>query len=107
MIDRMQEALTHTAPWTSVADQWAGRVDELVSGWSIEYARGRAWAFAEQLALADGRQEHDALVAARDARVAAIGARILDPPLPLRWLTGMGATRERADLRSVMDVLLR
>jgi hypothetical protein len=107
MIDRMQEALTHTAPWTAVADQWAGRVDELVSGWSIEYARGRAWAFAEQLSAAEGEQERDALVAARDARVASIGARIVDPALPLRWITGVAATRERSDLRAVMDALLR
>ena len=107
MIDRMQEALTHTAPWTAVADQWAGRVDELVSGWSIEYARGRAWGFAEQLSLAQGQEEHDALVAARDARVASLGARIIDPPLPLRWFTGLAATRERADLHAVMEALLR
>ncbi|MFN2320452.1 MAG: DUF5995 family protein [Dermatophilaceae bacterium] len=105
MIDRMQDALTHTAPWTAVADQWTGRVDELVSGWSIEYARGRAWSFAEQLAALEG-EEHDALVAARDARVAALGARIDDPPLPLRWFTGWAATQERADLRAVAAVLL-
>ena len=107
MVDRMQDALTHTAPWTAVADRWGGRFDELVSGWSIEYARSRAWAFAEQLATAQSREEHQALVAARDARVAAIGARILDPPLPLGWVTGVAAGRERPDLRSVMDVLLR
>lgn len=106
MIDRMQEALTHTAPWTAFADQWGGRIDELVSGWSIEYARGRAWSFAEQLALAEDA-EHDALVAARDARVAALGSRIVDPPPPARWFTGWAAKQERADLRSVMEVLLR
>jgi hypothetical protein len=105
MIDRMQEALTHTAPWTAFADQWAGRLDELVSGWSIEYARGRAWAFAEQLALAEER-EYPALVATRDARVASLGARIVDPPLPARWFTGWAARQERADLRAVMDALL-
>ena len=105
MIDRMQEALTHTAPWTALADAWAGRVDELVSGWSIQYARARAWSFAERLALAEGA-EHDALVAARDLRVAAVGARILEPPLPARWLTGLAAEQERADLRSVVAVLL-
>ena len=104
MVDRMQEALTHTAPWTAIADQWTGRLDELVSGWSIEYARGRAWAFAERLASTEGA-EHDALVAARDARVAELGARILVPPLPVRWFTGWASSQERADLRTVAAVM--
>ncbi|MGA8046878.1 MAG: DUF5995 family protein [Dermatophilaceae bacterium] len=105
MIDRMQDALTHTAPWTAVVDGWGGRIDELVSGWSIEYARGRAWAFAEQLALAGDDQRHG-LVTARDARVAALGGRILNPPLPLHWLTALVAPREKADLRAVVDALV-
>lgn len=105
MIDRMQDALTHTAPWTAVVDGWSGRLDELVSGWSIEYARGRAWTFAEQLALAgdDGRR---GLVTARDERVAALGGRILNPPLPLQWLTALVAPKERADLRAVVSALM-
>lgn len=106
MIDRMQEALTHTSAWTAAADQWAGRVDELVSGWSIEYARGRAWAFAEQIAVLEGSQ-YEAAVAARDARVAALGGRILDPPAPLSWVADWAARHERHDLRSVVEELGR
>jgi hypothetical protein len=105
MIDRMQDALTHTAPWTGVVDGWSGRVDELVSGWSIEYARGRAWSFAERLAVADDR-ERRSLVDARDTRVAALGGRILNPPPPLQWLTALVAPQERADLRAVVHALV-
>lgn len=105
MIDRMQEALTHTAPWTAVVDSWGGRVDELLAGWSIEYARGRAWSFAERLARADDG-ELRSLIDARDARVAAIGTRILNPPLPLQWITALVAPQERADLRAVIDALV-
>lgn len=104
MVDRMQEALTHTAPWTAVADQWAGRLDELVSGWSIGYARSRAWDFAERLALAG--PEHDRLVGEKDARVAALGTRILTPPLPTRWLARWAVDQETADLRAVVAHLL-
>lgn len=104
MIDRMQAALQHTAPWTVTADRWAGQLDELVSGWSIEYARGRAWSFAEQLAAAG--LEHDRLVRERDLKVAALGSRILDPPLPLRWLTDWAARGERLDLAAVARSLL-
>ena len=106
MIDRMQDALTHTAPWTVVVDSWGGRVDELVSGWSIEYARGRAWFFAERMAVAE-EGERQRLVDARDTRVAAVGERILNPPLPLQWLTAIVAPRESADLRAVVDALVR
>ena len=105
MIDRMQDALTHTAPWTAVVDTWFGPVDELVSGWSIEYARGRAWSFAERLTLA-GDRERQSLVDARDARVAAIGRGILDPPLPLQWLNTLIAPQERANLRAVVHALV-
>lgn len=104
MVDRMQEALTHTAPWTAQADRWAGRVDELVSGWSLEHARSRAWSFAERLAQAG--PQHDRLVRERDARVAVWGGRILSPPLPARVLTGWAAGQERADLRAVVTALL-
>ncbi|KAB7741433.1 hypothetical protein GA707_17975 [Nostocoides sp. F2B08] len=105
MIDRMQDALTHTAPWTGILDTWGGRVDELVSGWSIEYARGRAWSFAERLAVAEDG-ERQSLVASRDERVAAIGEGILNPPLPVQWLTALVAPRERADLRAVVESLV-
>jgi hypothetical protein len=105
MIDRMQDALTHTAPWTAAVDGWGGRVDELVSGWSIEYARGRAWSFAEQLTLAEV-DRRPRLVAARDERVAALGGRILNPPPPLQWLTALVAPQERSDLRAIVDALV-
>lgn len=105
MIDRMQDALTHTAPWTAVVDDRSGRVDELISGWSIAYARGRAWSFAERLALGDDR-ERQSLVDARDARVAAIGARVLHPPLPLQWLSTLVGSWERADLGAVVHALM-
>ncbi|MBE7324073.1 hypothetical protein IEQ44_05365 [Nocardioides sp. Y6] len=103
MIDRMQDALSHTAPWTAVADRLAGRMDELVSGWSIEYARARAWAFAERLATAG--PDLESLVADRDARVAALGRRILHPPAPVQWVTGWMADRERSDLLAVIGAL--
>lgn len=100
MIDRMQEALTHTAPWTATADRLAGRVDELVCGWSIEYARTRAWTFAERLALAGPDLER--CVAERDAKVAALGRRILNPPAPVKWATAWMADLERPDLDAVI-----
>lgn len=106
MIDRMQEALSHTSAWTAAADQWAGRVDELVSGWSIEYARARAWSFAERIAALEGSQ-YEAAVAARDASVASLGGRILDPPVPLSWVADWAARHERHDLRSVVEELGR
>lgn len=103
MIDRMQHALAHTAGWLAGADEWAGRVDELLSGWSIAHARGRAWAFAERLAVAG--PDHDRLVEVRDAQVAALGQRILHPPPPARWLTGWMAEHERVDLDAVIRAL--
>lgn len=103
MIDRMQDALTHTAPWAAFADQLTGRVDELVSGWSIGYARGRAWAFAERLARAGSARED--LIADRDEKVAAVGARILAPPLPIQLLVSLVAPHERAGLSAVAEAL--
>ncbi len=104
MIDRMQAALHHTAPWAMTADRWAGQLDELLSGWSIEYARGRAWSFAEQLAAAG--PDRDRLVRERDLKVAALGSRILNPPLAARWVTEWAARGERFDLAAVARSLL-
>lgn len=104
MVDRMQAALLLSSPWGSFADRVAGRLDEAVSSWSIEYARSRAWSFAEQLASAG---EHEArLIQEKDQRVAALGRRILRPGVPARWAVSLAGRRERAQVRAVAETLL-
>lgn len=96
MVDRMQAALALSSPWAALADRLAGSLDELLSGWSIAYARGRAWDFAVQLAASGGQETR--LVAEKDRRVAALGSRILRP----RFAEGHAPY----DVRSVAQALL-
>ena len=46
MVDEMQDAIATVSPWAGVVDRVGGRFDEIVTGWSLEHARSRAWRFA-------------------------------------------------------------
>ena len=104
MVDRMQDALFLASPWATRADRWAGRLDETLSSWSIEHARSRAWAFAEELSAPGADAER--LAEARDQRIARLGSRILRPGIPARWAVGYAGRREKAQVRAVAEALL-
>lgn len=105
MVDRMQDGLARTSPWTALADRVGCRFDECLSAWSISYARRRAWDFAELLAGAgDG---HGPLVEEQDRRVARIGEQLLHPGMPLRWVVAAAAARERRAMREMHELLLQ
>jgi hypothetical protein len=102
MVDRMQDAIASVSPWTAVVDRIGMRADELISSWSISYARSRAWRFAQELAVAT---DPDDLVGLRDRSVAAIGDRIARPSLPVRTAVSLVRRLERADVGTVARAL--
>ncbi len=102
LVDQMQAAIADVSPMTRVVDAVGLRFDEALVSFSLEHARGRSWAFAEQLAAAD---THPDLVAARDRAVAGWGTRIARPGAPLRWALPIARWRERPDLATVAAAL--
>ena len=102
LVDQMQAAIADVSPMTRVVDTVGLRFDEALVAFSLEHARRRSWAFAQQLAIAAA---HPDLVAERDTAVAAWGARLARPGAPLRWILPMARWRERADLTAVATAL--
>ncbi len=102
LVDQMQLAIADVSPVTRSLDAVGLRFDEALVSFSLEHARRRSWAFAEELAAADGHRD---LVAARDAVVAGYGSRLAHPGAPLRWLLPAARRRERPDLGAVAAAL--
>ncbi len=102
LIDEMQLAIADVSPVTRSLDAFGLRFDEALVSFSLEHARRRSWAFAEQLAAANNHQD---LVAARDAVVAGYGSRLANPGAPMRWLLPAAVRRERPDLAAVASAL--
>ncbi len=73
LIDQMQLAIADVSPVSRSLDTIGLRFDEALVSFSLEHARRRSWAFAEELAAARG---HADLVAARDRVVAGYGSRL-------------------------------
>jgi hypothetical protein len=101
LVDRMQDALATVSPWTRYVDIVGLRFDEALVTFSLRRARSDAWEFATSLSSAEPDQRRQ-LEAARDARVAALGARIARPGRPVRWLVSAAQRRERHDLEGVI-----
>lgn len=102
MIDRMQEAVAAVSPWTGLVDRVGGRLDEMVTNWSLEYARHRSWRFAQELARAGG---DDSLVLARDRAVAGVNEVIACPRRATRWAIAAARRREHADVATIVAAL--
>ncbi len=103
MVDRMQAAVAAVSPWTAVVDRIGLRMDEAVTTWSLEHARGRAWRFATEVAHAGPRQL--ALVDQRDRAVARLGGAIARPGRVTRSAIAFARRRERADVGTVVTAL--
>jgi len=102
LVDMMQQAISDVSPMTRVLDTVGLRFDEALVNFSLEYARGKSWNFARDLAAKDG---HADVVAARDTKVATYGRHIALPGRPLRWGLPVARWRERPDLLTVATAL--
>lgn len=101
LVDRMQASLAAVSPWTRWVDVVGLRFDEAVVTFSLRRARAEAWDLATKLSAA-APADRRGLEMRRDAEVAALGARIARPGLPVRWVVSAAQRRERQDLASVI-----
>jgi hypothetical protein len=102
-VDRMQDAVAAVSPWTRLVDVIGLRMDEAVTTWSLEQARGRAWRFATEVAAAG--DDRGRLVTERDVAVARIGTAIAAPGRLTRSAIRLARQRERADVGAVVAAL--
>lgn len=102
LIDQMQRAIADVSPMTRMLDTVGLRFDEALVNFSLEYARGKSWDFARDLAAKGG---HADVITDRDRKVAVYGQRIARPGRPLRWGMPIARWRERPDLLAVATAL--
>jgi Family of unknown function (DUF5995) len=97
--------LAEVSPWLGLLDRTGGRHDDEILRFSIEVARSEAWRFAVELAPL-ARDHWPGPIGARDARVAHLARRVLNPGLLSAGLLVIRA-RESNDVRHVIEVLNR
>ncbi|HEX2700407.1 MAG TPA: DUF5995 family protein [Acidimicrobiales bacterium] len=103
LIGGIEGDIADVSPWIWLLDKIGGRHDDEVVRFSIEVARTEAWRFAVELApLAPG--DWPGAISARDAGVARVGRRILDPGLLGAGLLVIRA-RESNDVPRVIRAL--
>lgn len=102
LVDDMQDAVAAVSPVSGWLDRLGAGLDEAAVVFSLAQARSRAWGFAERLAASPRDRR---LVDARDAAVAAVGARLVDPDGAFRPLFDLAAWRERQDVGAVVAAL--
>lgn len=103
LVEGIEDDVAEVSPWIGLLDRIGGRHDDEVVSFSIEAARIEAWKFATELApLAPA--DWAAPIAAHDAVVARVGARILNPYLLAGALFVIRA-RESNDVAKVIRVL--
>ncbi|MFP4323750.1 MAG: DUF5995 family protein [Anaerolineales bacterium] len=78
--------------------------DEMFVRVGISTARTRAWKFAETL-IATPDEDWPAVIAARDASVGELGARIQNPGLQLIPLVKLVSQSEKKDIHGVVSIL--
>ena len=105
LIAGIEHDLAEVSPWIGLLDWIGGRHDEEVIRFSVEVARAEAWRFAVELAPL-ARDDWPGPVRARDARVAHLARRILNPGRLNAGLLVIRA-RERNDVREIIHLLNR
>ena len=105
MIETVQADLQRISPWMAVLDRIGARTSTELVRFSITTARAGAWRFATDLDATD-EAERDALIAARDQRVARIGRMVLRPG---PWMSAgllLVRLRERSEVAANLEALL-
>ncbi len=105
MIDAVQADLQRISPWMAVLDRIGARTSTELVRFSIVTARAGAWRFATDLD-ATPAPDRDALIEARDQRVARVGRMVLRPG---PWMSAgllLVRVRERDDVAANLERLL-
>lgn len=83
LVDKVQLELESFWIVMKWLDRLAGKLDEELAGFAMDYARDRAWDFALEL-LDAGKSTEEATISKRDASVARFGKKLVKPGL---WLS--------------------
>lgn len=101
---QVQRDIGEISPWIGVLDLLGGRSDDMLVRFSIEVARTKAWRFASELATLPPDQRAGP-IRARDAIVARVGWRLLNPGVALSGALLPVRLRERDDVADNIAVL--
>jgi hypothetical protein len=104
LVDRMQEAIAATSPWTRWVDMVGLRFDEALVTFSLRQTRADAWSFATELSRLP-TAERLAREQQRDRDVTRLGELIIRPGVPVRWMVNAARLRERHDLEGVLRAI--
>jgi len=105
MINDTQTRLTRFFGPLGIIDQLLGSVDDSLSMFSIRYARDKAWTQFLELMLA-GPGQHEALIQARDIRVAGFSRHLVHPPsMKIRILLRLVRLLEKGSISGRIKIL--
>ena len=105
LIDTIQNELSEISPLLRFLDRLAGRTDETFASYSINFARDRAWEFAQHL-VSLSPEEREASIVDHDARVADFSRRfIMRTHWPLNFALWIVRLFESKDTRRVLEAL--
>lgn len=82
LVDKVQEELESFWIVMKWLDRIAGKLDEALAGFAMDYARDKAWEFALKL-LAAGKSAEAETIAKRDVSVASFGKKLVNPGIML------------------------
>lgn len=104
-VDGVQEAIASVSPAMWMLDTIGGKADEKLVEFSMDKARGAAWAQSAVMAKLDGL-EREAAIAGVDAAVTAIGEGVYHPPGFIVRATLRAIVRSEAqDVVRIIDAL--
>jgi len=105
LYDRVKAGIETVSPAFYLIDQFAPARDEkILFNFSVEKARGMAWASGQALASVDAKQQ-PLLIARLDEAVAALAVGIALPNLALGPVMAMIAQTETQNVGKVMDAI--
>ena len=105
LIDTVQDEIAEVSPLLKYMDMLGGRFDESFVSYSINYARDRAWSFAQELAPLTP-EERQPLIAARDELVSGFSQRVIaNLRFPLGLFIRFVKMRESTDTRHILQVI--
>lgn len=104
LVGEVQSELSQIWPILKYILKISGKIDDLITNFSMEQARDGAWKFANKLYQADEKNRAQ-MVSERDKRISEIASYINPPSLILTILFGFIRIGERGTIKNKIEIL--
>lgn len=104
LVNKVQDTLGTVSPWLIWIDRLGGLTDEAIASFSVEYARTKAWEFAEKL-VALPKEDWVAAIRERDRLVAGFALSLRSPSLYFRPIVTLVRFRENNNIQRTTEAI--